>query len=94
MTTKTDFARAKATYQMARADAPVDGPSQDEGDLLYPAAWAASDALMLTPASDVADLAYKLETFAAEECFNDVNRDDLFAALIADARRLGEEKSQ
>jgi hypothetical protein len=93
---RTAFADARATYEMARADACV--PAEIEGELsdeecemLGSAQSHATSALLLAPAPDLAALAYKLEIFAFEDCFwlSPQYREPLFAALIADVRRLG-----
>jgi hypothetical protein len=85
---------------MARDDAERDDLhevdlSDEECQLLGRAQSEAVSALMLTPAPDLAALAYKLETFAAEDCFglSPQYREPLFAALIGDVRRLGGEQT-
>jgi hypothetical protein len=88
------FDSARATYEMAKADAeaPHDGDlSDDECSLLGTAQFDAATALFLTPATDFAALAYKMEVFEAEEYFAliDECRQPAFEALIADVRRLG-----
>jgi hypothetical protein len=85
------FARARAIYEMARDDGREAGLSDQEDELIYGACCKATDALFLTPAPDLSALSYKLEVFAAEDCHGlEPNlRDPLFAALVADARRLG-----
>lgn len=93
MTTATDFAGAKAMYEMAHGDLDDlgDGYSNEECDLLASAQSIAIDALMATPAPDFPALLYKMEIFAKEERFDITNAAELFAALIADVRRLAEE---
>jgi hypothetical protein len=86
------FARARSTYEMARSDAEADGTdfSDEECELLGGAQSEATFALLLVPAPDLPAFLYKLETFAAEDCFalSPHYREPLFAALIADVRRL------
>lgn len=86
----TTFARALAVYEMAREDAREDVENDEEIMLLGRAQSDATEALLLSPAPDLAALAYKLEAFATEDCFglSPQYRDPLFAAIIADARRL------
>lgn len=84
------FAHARSMYEMARDDQ-LGVESDEEGELLSRAQDAAMDALFLAHAPDLAALAFKMEVFAAEDCFGLCGhiRDSLFAALIADVRRLG-----
>ena len=66
------------------------GYSDTEADFYVDAELEAMGALMLTASPDLAALAYKMEVFAAEDCFN-LDRDcrtPLFGALIADLQRL------
>jgi hypothetical protein len=85
------FDLARQTYEMARDDAQEHVESDEECELLGHAQSEATWALMLSPAPDLTALAYKLEAFEAEDCFGlcPSYRQPLFAALIADARRLG-----
>lgn len=89
----TSFARARANYEMAREDAREHVESDEECMLLGGAHSDATEALLLTEAPDLGALASKLETFAAEDCFalSPQYRDPLFAALLADVRRLVEQ---
>jgi hypothetical protein len=88
------FDIARARYEMAKADAEAphgDDLSDEECSLLGTAQFDAATALFLTPATDFAALAYKMEVFEAEEYFAliDECRQPAFEALIADVRRLG-----
>lgn len=85
------FAHAQAAYKMAcgALESLGDDYSNEECDLLSDAHFVAMDALLLTPAPDFPALVQKMEVFATEECFDMSNKDELFAALIADVRRLG-----
>jgi hypothetical protein len=89
--TRTAFAEVRATYEMARDDAQEDVESNEECELLGKAHSEATEALLLSPAPDLAALAYKLEAFATEDCFwlSPQYREPLFNALIADVRRIG-----
>ena len=86
---QNDFERARELFEMARDDDRV-AVSDVECNLLGPARYAAADALFLIPAPNMAALAYKLEIFASEDCFNDITRDQSFAAIIRDARRFAD----
>jgi hypothetical protein len=85
------FDLARQTYEMARLDAQETVESDEECGLLGHAQSEATWALMRSPAPDLTALAYKLEIFEGEDCFAlcPSYREPLFAALIADARRLG-----
>jgi hypothetical protein len=80
---------------MAKAD--VDALGADyanvEADFYVDVQFKALDALMLAPAPDLQALLTKLELFAAEDCFDfsPQFRAPMFAAIIADARRLSGE---
>ncbi|HVI05894.1 MAG TPA: hypothetical protein VM711_07365 [Sphingomicrobium sp.] len=89
--TQPDFARAVAAYEMAQSDLEGLGEdySNDELDLYGNANWTAREALLLAPASDFPALISKMEVFASEDCFMLNHAEELFAALIADVRRLG-----
>lgn len=88
-----DFKSARAFYEMARDDALEHVESNEECELLGFAHSEAMDMLMLAHAPDMAALAYKLETFAAEDCFSlsPQYREPLLNALLADVRRLDRE---
>lgn len=79
-----------ATYAMACADAQEDVNSDEEITLLGTAHSLATERLLLAPAPDLDALACKLEIFDAEDCFglSPQYREPLFAALLADVRRL------
>ena len=88
------FDSARIMYEMAKADAEAPDAydlSDDECSLLGTAQSKAASAVMLTPAPNHAALAYKLETFDAEYCFDLIEelRRPLFEAIVADVRRLG-----
>lgn len=93
MNSITYFAQARANYEMARSDWATLGEDYDnaEADLLADIQYQAKRELMLTPAPDWQGLAYKMEVFATEDCFNMSKqyRDPLFEALISDVRWLG-----
>jgi hypothetical protein len=89
---RSTFAEARDAFAMAKADVDALGASYAnlEADFYVDIQFKALDALMLAPAPDLPALLYKLELFAAEECFDYSPhfRDPLFAALISDVRRL------
>lgn len=92
------FASASAAYEMSRSDleALPENYADIECDYLADIMNDALSAMLLCPAPDLAAVAYKMEAFAAEECFGFCPhyRDPLFAALMADVRRLkGESKA-
>jgi hypothetical protein len=93
MTAATAFPAARDAFAMAKADVDALGTcyANLEADFYVEVQFKALDALMLAPAPDLPALLYKLELFAAEECFDYSPhiRDPLFAALISDVRRLG-----
>lgn len=85
------FSRAIATYEMAKDDLEDESvESNEEMDFFCDAQLEAMDALLQTPAPDLAALVRKLEIFEAEDCFgmSPQYRDPLFDAIISDARRL------
>ena len=84
------FDHARAIYEMARDDALEPAETDAECELLGHAHSEATSALLLTPSPDLAALAYKLDVFAAEDCFglSPHYRDPLFTVLVADARAL------
>lgn len=94
--TPAAFAAACATYEMARRDAQESVESDEEVMLLGRAHSDATEALMLAPAPNLPALAYKLEAFAAEDCFtlSPQYREPLFAALVDDVRRLDRRESK
>ena len=89
------FAEARDAFAMAKTDVDALGNcyANVEADFYVDIQFKALDALMLAPAPDLPALLYKLELFAAEECFDYSPhfRDPIFAALIADMRRLNGE---
>jgi hypothetical protein len=92
MTSILQFAGARANFEMAHADLeslPADYENI-ECDYLVGITLEALDSMLLCPAPDLAALAYKMETFAAQDCFgfSPHIRDPLFAALQADVARL------
>jgi hypothetical protein len=93
----SSFCLARDALAMARADVDALGASYAnvEADFYVDIQFKALDALMLAPAPDLPALIYKLELFAAEECFDYSRqfRDPIFAALIADVRRLEQESA-
>lgn len=91
----SSFSRARDALEMARTDVNALGTcyANVEADFYVDIQFKALDALMLAPAPDLPALLYKLELFAAEECFDysPEFRAPIFAALIADLRRLSGE---
>lgn len=76
--------------QERRADAAYDA-AQARFDRLVDRAWRRVDLVFRTPAPNHAALADKIEIVIADEAWNRADNEDIFAALLADARRLGGE---
>lgn len=85
-----EFSRARATFEMARADAGEDVHSDDEFALLDMALANATRELLMARAPHFAALAYKLEVFRDQEVYH-ARRDrviEILDALIADTTDL------